>query len=93
MKIIGNTVGTPLPKPDLRQTNPKKGDYVYGSSEIVKTINGIAPDANGNVEVSGQGGKDGKDGYTPQKGVDYWTDADKVEIKAYVDDAILRGAW
>lgn len=35
----------------------------------------------------------GKDGYTPQKGVDYWTDADKAEIKSYVDEAILGGAW
>ena len=32
-------------------------------------------------------------GYTPQKGEDYWTDADKAEIKAYVDEAILGGAW
>ena len=35
----------------------------------------------------------GKDGYTPQKGTDYWTDADKAEIKSYVDEAILGGAW
>ena len=35
----------------------------------------------------------GADGYTPAKGVDYWTDADKAEIKSYVDDAILGGAW
>lgn len=32
-------------------------------------------------------------GPTPQKGVDYWTDADKAEIKSYVDDAILGGEW
>ena len=32
-------------------------------------------------------------GYTPQKGVDYWTDGDKEEIKGYVNDAILGGAW
>ena len=35
----------------------------------------------------------GADGYTPQRGVDYWTDADKAEIKSYVDEAILGGAW
>lgn len=27
-KIIGVTVGTPLPKPDWLQTDPKKGDYI-----------------------------------------------------------------
>lgn len=41
----------------------------------------------------GADGADGKDGHTPVKGTDYWTDADKAEIKAYVDDAILGGAW
>lgn len=30
MKIIGYTVGTPLPKPNLKQTDPTKGDYVKG---------------------------------------------------------------
>ena len=29
----------------------------------------------------------------PQKGVDYWTEADKNEIKMYVDEAILGGEW
>ncbi len=33
------------------------------------------------------------DGNTPVKGIDYWTDADKAEIKGYVDEAILGGAW
>lgn len=32
-------------------------------------------------------------GYTPQREVDYWTDADKAEIKNYVEEAILGGAW
>ena len=30
---------------------------------------------------------------TPVKGVDYWTEEDKAEIKMYVEDAILGGAW
>lgn len=30
---------------------------------------------------------------TPQKGVDYWTEEDKSEIKDYVDEAILGGEW
>ena len=44
----------------------------------------------------GQPGKDGQngaDGYSPVRGVDYWTEADKDEIKSYVDEAILGGAW
>ena len=38
-------------------------------------------------------GVPGKDGDTPLRGVDYWTDADKAEIKAYVDEQILNGEW
>ena len=33
------------------------------------------------------------DGYSPVRGTDYWTDADKAEIKGYVDTAILNGSW
>lgn len=32
-------------------------------------------------------------GKTPVRGTDYWTDADKNEIKSYVNDAILNGKW
>lgn len=35
----------------------------------------------------------GKDAHTPVRGTDYWTDADKAEIKSYVDDAIENGKW
>lgn len=38
-------------------------------------------------------GSKGTDGTTPVRGTDYWTDADKAEIKSYVDEAILGGAW
>lgn len=41
----------------------------------------------------GTQGEPGTDGYTPVRGVDYWTNDDKAEIKAYVDEAILGGAW
>ncbi len=43
--------------------------------------------------VEGPQGEKGDPGYTPQRGTDYWTEADKAEIKGYVDDAILGGAW
>lgn len=38
-------------------------------------------------------GPAGANGTTPVRGTDYWTDADKAEIKSYVDEAILGGAW
>ena len=38
----------------------------------------------------------GKDGYTPVKGTDYWTDEDKAEIQSYIDTQIggaLNGSY
>lgn len=32
-------------------------------------------------------------GDSPVRGTDYWTEEDKAEIKSYVDEAILGGAW
>ncbi len=45
--------------------------------------------ARANIGITGTGA----DGYIPVRGTDYWTDADKAEIKSYVDEAILGGAW
>ena len=168
MKIIGPTVGTTLPKPDLSQIDPKKGDYVKGKAEFLEQVNSGATaeqitnavasylkenppevDMSGYMKETeldtaidtalaqakesgafdGKDGEDGQDGYTPVKGKDYfdgedgytpvkgkdyfdgkdgkdgengktpvrgkdyWTEADKAEIKSYVDEAILGGAW
>lgn len=96
-KIIGVTVGTPL--------SPAR---IEVELKPVKTVNGITPDENGNVELVGNIGADGKsayqialdngfkgtekewldslngekgaDGYTPIKGTDYFTEADKAEM-------------
>ena len=51
MKIIGNTVGTPLPKPNLMQTDPSKGDYVKGKEEFAEQLGGGG--SGGNVDLSG----------------------------------------
>lgn len=47
----------------------------------------------GETGATGAAGAKGADGYTPVKGTDYWTEADIAEIKSYVDEAILGGAW
>lgn len=35
MKILGNTVGTTIPKPNLTQNDPKGGDYVFGKDAVL----------------------------------------------------------
>ena len=47
----------------------------------------------GEKGLDGAKGDKGDPGYSPIRGTDYWTAADKAEIKSYVDDAILNGAW
>lgn len=71
-----------------------------GESITVTNITESTADGGSNVVQFSDGktltvknGKTGGKGDTPVKGVDYWTDADKAEIKAYVDEAILGGAW
>lgn len=39
-KIIGNTVGMGLPKPNLMQTDPTKGDYVKGKEQFLEQAGG-----------------------------------------------------
>lgn len=43
--------------------------------------------------IRGEKGDKGDKGDTPVRGIDYWTSADKAEIKSYVDEAILGGSW
>lgn len=49
--------------------------------------------ADGAKGDKGDKGDTGAAGYTPQRGTDYWTSSDIAEIKSYVDEAILGGAW
>lgn len=44
-KIIGVTVGSPLPKPDLRQDDPTKGDYVKGKEAIPQKVSQLENDS------------------------------------------------
>lgn len=70
-------------------------------NEAVNTANSVREDADngafkgdkGDTGAQGKQGEKGEDGYTPVKGTDYWTPEDIAEIKGYVDEAILGGAW
>lgn len=72
-----------------------------GLNVVIGSVNTLAPGGKASVTSKITDGKNvltfnipaGRDGKTPVKGTDYWTDADKAEIKSYVDDAILKGKW
>lgn len=50
-------------------------------------------DLKGDTGSKGDKGDTGAAGYSPVRGTDYWTASDIAEIKSYVDNAILGGAW
>jgi hypothetical protein len=79
----------------VKQTTTSTADD--GNNIITVTLsNGTASTftvQNGSKGRDGAKGDTGEAGKTPVRGTDYWTDADKAEIKAYVDEAILGGAW
>ncbi len=52
MKIVGNTVGTTMPKPNLMQNDPSKGDYVKGREEFAEQVGGGGSGAPGKDGVS-----------------------------------------
>jgi hypothetical protein len=74
-----------------------------GASVTVKSVSESAADGGSNVVTfsdgktltvkNGSKGSAGAAGKTPVRGTDYWTAADIAEIKSYVDEAILGGAW
>lgn len=87
-------------------TNGEGGGYYTPSVDNAGNLSWTAsredmPDAaganikgpKGDTGEQGPKGDTGATGYTPVRGVDYWTDADIAQIKSYVDDAILGGAW
>lgn len=57
-------------------------------------VNQTKATVNETLEKAKESGEfDGKDGYTPVRGEDYWTPSDLVEIKSYIDNTFLNGEW
>lgn len=83
----GSGSGTPgIGIKNIEQTVTSTADGGTNIITITKTDNSVST-------FTVQNGSKGSSGYTPVRGTDYWTDADKAEIKSYVDEAILGGAW
>lgn len=75
----------------------KESGEFDGTSVEINSINQSTA-AGGNSVINFSDGKtltikNGSDGATPVRGTHYWTEADKAEIKDYVDQAILGGSW
>lgn len=75
-KIIGVPVGTPLPKPDWNETNPRKGSYIKNKPDVLNGKDGLTPyiGENGNWWIG-----------DTDTGVS--ATVDTTEIQGYVDTA------
>ena len=81
----------------------KPDNYIYNQTDVLgvekavqealEELKATGQLPKGDKGDKGDTGAPGKDGHDPVRGVDYWTEADKNEIKGYVDAAILGGAW
>ena len=71
--------------PTENSTNPVTSGGVFAAD---KALSDAIDAALAQAKESGE-----FDGKTPARGTDYWTSADIAEIKSYVDEAILGGAW
>jgi hypothetical protein len=88
----GDTGAAGVSISNVKQTTTSTADD--GNNIITVTLsNGATSTFTVQNGSKGSTGAAGSNGYTPVRGTDYWTDADKAEIKSYVDEAILGGAW
>jgi hypothetical protein len=81
-----------------KESGELKGDKGDDGISVTHSWNGTtltitSASGTSSANLKGDKGDMGADGYTPVRGTDYWTAADKAEIKAYVDEAILGGEW
>ena len=62
MKIIGNTVGTTIPKSNWDQTDPSKGDFIKNKPEVLDGVDGVtftpSIDKDGNLSWSNDGDRE-----------------------------------
>lgn len=93
---IGGSGGSGVPgtpgKDGITPTIGDNGNWYLGDTDTGKPSRGDTGDV-GPVGPPGSKGDTGASGYTPVRGTDYWTEADKAEIRSYVDNAILGGEW
>ncbi len=81
------------PTPDVYQQILQQLEAVPDTAKIQAVVAAYLLENPAAQGPKGDKGDKGDPGVMPVRGTDYWTDADKAEMKAYVDEAILGGAW
>ena len=104
-KENGSTLSKEFAFADAHGNNVGDIDHLFAENVVVKVILDVThamafvQNADTNAYLEGRFQEimnrleTGGTGKTPVKGEDYWTSEDIAEIKSYVDDAILGGAW
>lgn len=86
--------GEPGVSPEITVMDMGGGTHIVSITDVNGEQSFTVKDGeDGPQGPAGADGAKGEAGYTPVRGTDYWTASDIAEIKGYVDDAILGGAW
>ena len=92
---LENLRGPQGEKGDTGPQGEKGAPFKYSDFTAEQLENLIGPKGDkgdtGPKGAKGDRGENGQDGYTPQKGVDYYTEADKVEMVELVLEALPNG--
>ena len=91
--LVGKTPAEPTPDVYAQILNSAKPPYIGENGNWYVWNLEAGGHIDTGIKAEGINGSDGAEGYSPQRELDYWTDEDKAEIKGYVDEAILGGAW
>ena len=84
----GDGTGQDGYSPIARVTQTANGAVITIKDKNGTTTATVTNGKDGADGKDGNPGKDGADGHTPQKGVDYWTDADRTQMIADVISAL-----
>jgi len=75
-------------------STPVKIPFKHSIKSLGGTVEAPSADAYDQIiELINDNAVKGPAGDTPERGVDYWTEADVAAIKAHVETTILEGEW
>ena len=96
----GKIIEIPILKGDKGDTGASGSNGKDGTSVTVKSVSESTADGGSNVVTfsdgktltvkNGSKGSKGVDGYTPKKGVDYYTEEDKAEFSQYIASELAK---
>lgn len=91
MKIKGNTVGTPMARPDWDQNNPLRADFIKNKPDLNKKQNKLAWATDEDIDAMFDGSYEGEENETPEGGGDFPSGEPGADGKSAYEIAVEHG--